>query len=71
MKFNTERLKNRIKFQSKVAQVAALLGISQSSLYFKLRGRSEFKQSEIVQIAKILKIPKEEIYEYFLDTEEW
>lgn len=41
------------------------MGISERSISLKLNGIREFKQNEIEHACSILKIPKEEIPEYF------
>lgn len=40
----------------KMDDVAAKLGISRQTLYFKMRGKSEFLLSEVVQLCDMLHI---------------
>lgn len=50
------------------AELAERIGISAVTLNKKLRGHSEFTQSEIVAICDTLNIPDEEILDYFFTT---
>lgn len=49
------------------AFLAKKLGISENAFYFKRTGRSEFKQSEIKTISKVLGLDGVEILEIFFD----
>lgn len=44
-----------------VADVARALGITQQSVYNKLKGRTEFKASEVAEIARIVGCKVEEL----------
>ena len=67
---NCRALKAKLVLNSiSMGELAAMLGISRSALFRKLNGRSEFTQSEISQIAKILHLDAEEISLIFFDEE--
>lgn len=52
------------KFFSK-ERFADKLGIGRTSLFSKLTGKTQFKQSEILRAAELLDIDKTEISQYF------
>ncbi len=66
MAFEYRKLKGRIveKVGSQNA-LAAILGISEVAFCRKMTGDTRFSTDDIVAIAKILDIPKEELGEYF------
>lgn len=45
--------------------IAEKLGISQQTLNRKLQGQFEFKQSEIVQLSKLLQLTQDEVLGIF------
>lgn len=54
---NTELLKSKIASTGyKMSKVAALLNISKVSLWRKINGKTEFKQSELFTLIKLLNI---------------
>ncbi len=54
---NTEWLKSKITSSGyKMSKIALLLRISQVSLWRKINGKTEFKPSELLALAKILNI---------------
>nr|DAP03710.1 MAG TPA: Protein of unknown function (DUF739) [Caudoviricetes sp.] len=44
---------------------AKLMNLSERSIYLKLQGKIEFKQSEISLAKEILDISKDDIFDYF------
>ena len=50
-------------------EVAKYLGITQSTLSWKINGKAEFKQSEIKSLAKRYLLSSEEIAEIFFEKE--
>lgn len=46
-------------------QVAKALNISKGAFSQKINGYVSFSQNDIIDISKLLKIPKTKIYEYF------
>lgn len=66
MQYAYRKLRGRIKevFGTQAA-FALVLGISRNSVSKKLKGKTEFTQSEIERWAKLLGIKKEEYVEYF------
>ena len=56
------RIRERALTQAEVAQK---LGVSPATLNKKLRGHTEFTQSEIGSLCKLLGICDKEIYAYF------
>ena len=65
---NSNLLKAQIVLKDKkVTNIAIDLGISKTSLYRKLNGKSEFTRSEIVRLINILDIEKNNAIEIFFD----
>ncbi len=65
---NSNLLKAQIVLKDKkVPNIAIDLGISKTSLYRKLNGKSEFTRSEIVRLINILDIEKNNAIEIFFD----
>lgn len=52
--------------KDRIANVANLIGISESNLYRKLSGSIEFKISEMKSICEVLNFSQEEINDIFL-----
>ncbi len=46
-------------------QVANALNISKGAFSQKINGTVAFSQDDVVEISKLLKIPKTKLYEYF------
>lgn len=66
MVFDMRKLKGKIveKYGTQ-DKIAADLGLSATTLSFKLNGRSEFSQGEIAKIAELLSIAPEDYSAYF------
>lgn len=66
MQYAYRKLRGRItEIFGTQAAFALVLGISRNSVSKKLKGKTEFTQSEIERWAKFLGIKKEEYVEYF------
>lgn len=57
----TEKLGNQSNFAEK-------MNLSETTIYNKLSGKIEFKQSEIINACKILEIPENDVNKYFFCT---
>lgn len=67
--FNYQKLKGKIVEENQNREkLANRLGVSRTTLIYKLNNKVPFKQDEIIELTEILKIPKEEIYNYFFTT---
>lgn len=65
---NVNLLKSKIVLKGKkIPSIANDLGISRTSLYRKLNGKSEFTRSEIARLIGILDLKKENAIEIFFD----
>lgn len=65
-KFDLQKLKGKIREENNTQEkIAQKMGISIPTMVNKLNNRSEFTQSEIVDICEILDIPNENVKEYF------
>lgn len=59
---NTDELKKRIRASGlKIRYLAEQLGISHEAMYNKVKGKSEFKASEMAALAKLLKLSDKDI----------
>lgn len=68
--YNYSKLLGRIKEKFGTQEKFALsLGIGRVSLSQCLNGRVEFSQSEILRACELLKISKNDVSEYFLNTD--
>lgn len=69
-KYNYSKLKGRIteKIENQ-SNFAQKMKLSEPTIYKKLNGKIEFKQSEILDACKILEIPEDEIKKYFFCIE--
>lgn len=69
MKFDFSRLRGKIREQGKSqADLCAEIGMSTATLSLKLSGKSDFRQEEIMAIAKTLGIaPKQIPYFFFCE----
>lgn len=66
MQYAYRKLRGRItEIFGTQAAFSLVLGISRNSVSKKLKGKTEFTQSEIERWAKFLEIKKEEYVEYF------
>lgn len=66
MQYAYRKLRGRItEIFGTQAAFALVLGLSRNSVSKKLKGKTEFTQSEIERWAKFLGIKKEEYVEYF------
>lgn len=68
---NNWKLK-KIMYEKGISQteLASKIGITQASMSKKLRGLTNFLAPEISEIVEVLEIPKDEVYEYFLEQKE-
>lgn len=58
---NLEYLNNRIdEIKIPITTIAERIGISRQSLYFKIKGKREFKVSEVSKLCDILRLTNEE-----------
>ena len=65
---NINLLKSKIVLKGKkIPTIANDLGISRTSLYRKLKGKSEFTRSEIARLIGILDLKKENAIEIFFN----
>ena len=63
---DTERLNNIIKSKGvKKNYLASVLGISNQAFQNKMNGKTLFKVTEIVKIANVIGLSKEDIYNIF------
>jgi len=68
--FNFNKLKGRIvEILGSQQELAKKMEISGTTLSAKLNNQTEFKANEILLIAKLLSIPKNDITEYFFYSE--
>ena len=58
-----------VKQEVSAAQLAGMIGISESAFYRKLNGSSEFTQGEITSIANALRMTPQTIYAIFFEAE--
>ena len=66
MKFNNQKLKNRIKeIYGNQISFAKKMGLSERSVSLKLTGGRQWTQSEIYKAKELLKIEDKEIVKYF------
>ena len=66
MKFDNQKLKNRIKeiYRNQIS-FAKKMGLSERSVSLKLTGVRQWTQSEIYKAKELLKIEDKEIVKYF------
>ena len=63
---NCEELKKRIDERGlKIRYIADKLGISHEAMYNKIKGKSEFKVSEVAALAKVLNLSDKDIRAIF------
>ena len=63
---NCEELKKRIDERGlKIRYIAEKLGISHEAMYNKVKGKTEFKVSEVAALAKVLNLSDKEIRSIF------
>ena len=66
--YDYRKLKGRITEKTgNQSNFAQRMNLSETTIYSKLNGKIEFKQSEILDACKILEIPEEEIKRYFFE----
>lgn len=66
--FDYSKLRGKMAEQDlRLKDVCDIVGISKPALSMKMRGLSEFKASEMVQLADLLKIDTADIPVYFLN----
>ncbi len=67
---NLEYLNDRIKLSRiPVSAIAEQIGLSRQSLYQKMKGKREFKSSEVNKICAVLRLTNEEkMLVFFADT---
>ena len=64
--FDYQKLKGRIvEKKENQENLANEMGITKTTLNFKLNNKISFKQYEIITLGKLLEIPKDELAEYF------
>ncbi len=64
--YNYQKLKGRIKeFFGTQEEYAKSIGLSAASVNYKLNNKVYYTQNEIYNSIKVLKIPNNEIQEYF------
>jgi DNA-binding XRE family transcriptional regulator len=64
--FDYQKLKGRIvEKKEKQENLANEIGITKTTLNYKLNNKIAFKQSEIIVLSNLLDIPRDEIIEYF------
>ena len=67
MRFDYAKLKGRIKEKYRTQEnFAEAIGITPTTISFKINGKAKWQQDEIVKAARLLGISKNEIIEYFL-----
>ena len=70
MRFDYAKLKGRIKEKYGTQEdFAKAIGVSPTTISFKINGKAKWQQDEIVKAAKLLEISKKEIVEYFFNYE--
>lgn len=63
---NCEELKKRIDERGlKIRYIAEKLGISHEAMYNKVKGKTEFKVSEVAALAKVLNLSDKDIRSIF------
>nr|DAL48056.1 MAG TPA_asm: Protein of unknown function (DUF739) [Caudoviricetes sp.] len=68
MKFNYERLSKKIKEKYRAQDAfAKVIGITRTSLSYKLNGKSSWHADEMYKVCKALDIPLKEIPRYFFE----
>lgn len=68
--FNHKKLEQRIiAIFGETESFGKLLGLDNQQINSRLKGETEFSQSEIEKSVELLKIEPAEIYTYFFDTE--
>lgn len=66
MSFDYSKLRGRIReICGSEKAFSKQIGLSNVSLSFKLNGKREWTQNEINKVLSVLKIPKEELADYF------
>lgn len=64
--YDYSKLKGRLREMNMTQSIlASIIGISDTSLNFKLNNVTFFRQNEIIDIVKALNIPYNEISDYF------
>ncbi len=67
---NTEKLMSRIRDMGmKQREIAAILGIRQSTLSLKINNKRPFYLEEALKMARLLQIPDDEFGSYFFANE--
>lgn len=70
MRFDYSKLKGRIREKYGKQEVfAKAIGLTPTTISFKINGKAKWRQDEIVKAAKLLEISKDEIVEYFFNYE--
>lgn len=66
MKYDYSKLKAKmVENNLTQAALAEKIGLSERTMSLKMNGKREWKQSEIERLRNMLKIPKNEITNYF------
>lgn len=70
MRFDYSKLKGRIREKyGNQEDFANAIGLTPTTISFKINGKAKWRQDEIVKAAKLLEISKNEIVEYFFNYE--
>jgi DNA-binding XRE family transcriptional regulator len=70
MRFDYSKLKGRIREKyGNQEDFANAIGLTPTTISFKINGKAKWRQDEIVKAAKLLEISKDEIVEYFFNYE--
>lgn len=70
MRFDYSKLKGRIREKyGNQEDFANAMGLTPTTISFKINGKAKWRQDEIVKAAKLLEISKKEIVEYFFNYE--
>lgn len=70
MRFDYSKLKGRIREKyGNQEDFANAIGLTPTTISFKINGKAKWRQDEIVKAAKLLEISKDEIVDYFFNYE--
>nr|UVY58304.1 MAG: Protein of unknown function (DUF739) [Bacteriophage sp.] len=68
MRFDYAKLKGRIKEKYGTQEdFAKAIGITPTTISFKINGKAKWQQDEIVKAVELLEISQDEIVEYFFN----
>lgn len=70
MTFDYSKLRGLVRERGKTQEsLASVAGMKEATFSQKINNNSEFKQSEIIKICEVLKIPHDLIHYYFFTPE--